>query len=446
MNLLGREYLEGIFRAAVASADPARLVREALRVDADGVSVTGMEGSASVRFTDVKKVFLVGGGKAGRAMGEAAMAALAGRVAAGAISVPPGEGGSAGRVRFVEAGHPVPDKGSREAAREIRSLLAGAGEKDLVVALLSGGGSSMISAPAEGVPPADKESVLRLLLRSGADIVELNTVRKHLSAVKGGLLARAARPARVLALLLSDVPGDDPSVVASGPFSPDPTTFEDAREVLARRCPGGRIPAAARAYIDSGIEGGAPETPKPGDPAFERVACVVVGSNRTALAAAAAEAEKVAAATVRVLPGFLRGESRECAREFVARLRQARSSLPPGGTVVLIAGGETTVTVRGGGKGGRNQEFALAAAIEMEGEGGMSLLCGGTDGIDGPTDAAGAVSDGSTCARTEALGCRPRERLEDNDAYRVFSALGDLVRTGRTGTNVADLAIGVAAS
>jgi glycerate-2-kinase len=279
------------------------------------------------------------------------------------------------------------------------------------------------------------------LLPSGAGIAEINTVRKHLSRVKGGRLARAAHPARVLALLLSDVPGDDPSVIASGPFSPDPTTYEDTMRILLRRriCAG--IPAAVRAHIESGALGTAPETPKPGDPAFERIVSAVIGSNRTALDAASEAARNGGAETVRLLPGFLRGEARECASAFVREMKETAGRIPAGGSAVLVAGGETTVTVRGKGVGGRCQEFALAAAIALDGEEGMAILCAGTDGADGPTDAAGAVADGATCARARAAGIRPAERLLDNDSHSFFRALSDLVRTGPTGTNVADIAL-----
>ena len=424
-----KERLLRYFRAAVVAADPARLVSSALRAVPD---------------RNARRIFLAGGGKAGRAMGEAALAVLGDRVASGVIAVPRGTGGAAGPARFVEAGHPLPDDGSRAAAREIRALLSGLREDDLVIALLSGGGSAMISAPADGISAEEKAEATRLLLSAGADIASLNAVRKHLSAVKGGLLARAARPAAVRALLLSDVPGDDPSVIASGPFSPDPTTYGDAAAVLARHRVLDAAPAAVRNRLSSGIAGRIPETPKAGDAAFDRVTCSIVGSNRTAMDAAGKAAEAEGAGTV-LLPGFLRGEARECARAFCARLREAAASLAPGRTVVLVAGGETTVRVRGGGTGGRSQEFALAAAMALAGRERMAVLAAGTDGVDGPTEAAGAFADGTSCARAAALGFLSGACLENNDSYPFFRALGDLVVTGPTGTNVADLAIGVAA-
>lgn len=439
-----RSLLTNLFLRAVASVDPARLVRGTLQRDPEGIALSGGGASSILPWSSVERIILVGGGKAGRPMAQAAASALEGKVAAGAIAVPKGEGGSLGAVRLIETGHPLPDEGSREAAQAMLDVVSRAGENDLVIALISGGGSAMISAPPEGVSSSDKEAVFRLLLRSGADITEFNTVRKHLSRVKGGRIARAAYPARVWALLLSDVPGDDPSVIASGPFSPDPTTYGDAMKVLVERKLYDAMPDAVRAHFEGGLAGRIPESPKPGDSVFRRVSLAVIGSNRVALDAAADAAREEVAGTVRVLPGFLRGEARECARAFVEELRKAEASAPQGRAVVLLAGGETTVTVRGKGKGGRNQEFALSAAVGMDGIPGMAVLSCGTDGIDGPTDAAGAYADGTTISRAAALGLSPEAHLERNDAYPFFQALSDLVVTGPTGTNVTDIAIGIA--
>lgn len=380
-------------------------------------------------------------------MGEAALAALGKRVAGGLIAVPRGTQGASGPVRFAAAGHPVPDIFSLAAAREILSLLERAGKGDLVVALVSGGGSAMLSAPVAGITMEEKAETFRLLLRAGADIASFNAVRKHLSEVKGGLLARAAQPATVWALLLSDVPGDDPSVIASGPFSPDPTTYADAIGVLERYGIFYAVPSPVRRHLAEGAAGALPETPKPDDPAFLGTTSALVGTNRTAMDAAAlrmARERDAGPTAIVLLPDFLRGEARECARSFCARLRKAAEALSPGHTVAMIAGGETTVNVRGSGKGGRNQEFALAAAVELAGEGAMAVLAAGTDGIDGPTDAAGAYVDGTTVARASSLGLDPGAHLSRNDAYPFFEVLGDLVVTGPTGTNVADLAIGLA--
>jgi glycerate-2-kinase len=283
-------------------------------------------------------------------------------------------------------------------------------------------------------------------MNAGADISEINAVRKHMSLVKGGRMARTAYPARVFALLLSDVPDDDPSVIASGPFSPDPATFKYAMEIIVKRGVLSRVPPPVCAYLESGISGAAPETPKHGDPAFNRVATNVIGSNLTALEAVSAVLKMRGIAKVRVLPGFLHGEARECARAFTAELRKTKDSVPAGDAAVLVAGGETAVTVPGDGKGGRCQEFSLSAAIEIEGRAGLAVLCAGTDGIDGPTEAAGAYADGSTCSRAAALGLDPRDFLGNNDSHSFFRRLSDLAITGPTGTNVADIAIGLAGS
>jgi len=440
-----KERLLRYFRAAVAAADPVRLTASALRRDGDSLTLSASGENPTVSLKAFRRILLAGGGKAGRPMGEAALSALGGRVASGVIAVPRGAGGTSGPLRFIEADHPVPDIRSFAAARENLALLESAGSGDLVIALMSGGGSAMISSPVEGVSAEEKTEVIRRLLAAGADIASLNTVRKHLSEVKGGLLARAAHPAAVWALLLSDVPGDDPSVIASGPFSPDPTTYADAIGVLERCGLLYASPAAVRHHLAAGASGTIPETPKPGDPVFDRVTCAVIGSNRTAMEAAARTAT-TDGEEVLLLPGFLHGEARECAKAFCSRLRAAAVALPPGRSVTLIAGGETTVRVRGSGKGGRSQEFALAAAIELAEEERIAVLAGGTDGVDGPTDAAGAYADGTTVARAGALGMSAPGHLENNDAYPLFHALGDLVVTGPTGTNVADLAIGFARS
>lgn len=433
------------FRAAVEAVDPARLVTSALRVEGDAVVLDVPGVRAAMPLSSLWKIYLVGAGKAGRAMGEAALAAVGKRVAGGVIAVPRGAEGQSGPVRFAAAGHPVPDIFSLTAAREILSLLEHAREGDLVIGLVSGGGSAMLSAPVPGITLEEKAETFRLLLRAGADIASFNTVRKHLSEVKGGLLARAAQPAITWALLLSDVPGDDPSVIASGPFSPDPTTYADAIGVFERYGIYYAVPSPVRRHLAEGAAGTLPETPKPDDPAFLGTTTALVGTNRTAMDAAALRLVRKRGAgptAIVLLPDFLCGEARECARSFCARLRKAAEALSPGHAIAIIAGGETTVDVRGSGKGGRNQEFALAAAVELAGEEAMAVLAAGTDGIDGPTDAAGAYADGTTVARASSLGLDPGAHLENNDAYPFFDALGDLLVTGPTGTNVADLAIG----
>lgn len=445
MNPLAREYLERIFHAAVAAVNPEMLVLSALQRERDGVSLRCGRVSATASWDEVRNVYVVGGGKATRKMGEAAARVLGDNVTAGILAVPKGAGGEWGPIGFLEAGYPIPDEGSREASRCIMALLSNAGEGDLVLALISGGGSSMLSAPPRGISVGEKERVLRLLLRSGAHIREVNTVRRHLSLVKGGQMAEVAHPARVWVLLLSNVPGDDPADVASGPFSPDPTTYRDALTILARHNILPNVPASVREHLEAGIAGEVPETLKPGAPVFEKVTAAIIGSNRTALEAATVVARKDREATVRTLPGFLRGEARVCGHAFVSEMRRVADRTSPGRTILLLAGGELMVTVTGKGKGGRCQEFALAAAIALDGTEGMGVLCGTTDGIDGVTDAAGAFAYGDSSARARTKGYSPRAHLDDNDSHTVLSVLNCLFRTGPTGTNVADIAVGVIA-
>lgn len=445
LNPLSKPYLERIFEAAVAAVNPEMLIRSTLQREEDGVCLRSGGVSGKARWDEVRGVYVVGGGKAARRMGEAACRVLGEKVTAGILAVPQGAGGSWGPVLFHEAGYPIPDEGSREVSRRTMELLSNAGEGDLVLALISGGGSSMLSAPPKGVSVGDKERVIRLLLRSGAHISEVNTVRRHLSLVKGGQMAEVARPARVWVLLLSDVPGNDPADVASGPFSPDPTTYRDALHVLARYRILAEIPGSVREHLQAGAAGDVPETLKPGDPAFERVTSSIVASNQTALEAASVAARSDREAMVRTLPGFLRGEARDCARAFVSEMEKLADRTSPGRTILVLAGGELTVTVAGKGKGGRCQEFALAAAIALDGREGMGVLCGTTDGVDGVTDAAGGFAYGNSCPRARTLGISPRAHLDDNNSYAVLSALNNLLQTGPTGTNVGDIAVGAIA-
>lgn len=445
MNPLAKPYLERIFQAAVAAVNPENLILSVLQREADEISLRCGRVSATARWDEVRNFYVVGGGKAARKMGEAAIRVLGDKVTTGILAVPKGTGGEWGPILFHEAGHPIPDDGSWEVSRRIMELLSNAGEGDLVLALISGGGSSMLSAPPKGVSVGDKERVIRFLLRSGANIREVNTVRRHLSLVKGGQMAEVARPARVWVLILSDVPGDDPADVASGPFSPDSTTYREALHVLARHGILPETPASVRERLDAGAAGEIPETLKPGAPAFERVTSAVVASNQTALEAAAVAAKSDRAAMVRTLPGFLRGEARDCGRAFVSEMEKIANRTPPGRTILLLAGGELTVTVTGKGRGGRCQEFALAASIALDGKEEMGVLCGTTDGIDGVTDAAGGFAYGNSCARARTLGISPRAHLDDNNSYALLSALHNLFHTGPTGTNVADIAVGVIA-
>jgi hydroxypyruvate reductase len=414
-----RDAVRAIWDAALAAGDVMPLVRSHLRLD--------------VRHD---RVFLLGAGKASGAMAAAAEDALGDRVAGGFVVVKDGYGVPLTRVEVVECGHPVPDARGLAASARLLDVARAAGERDLVLFLVSGGGSALTPAPAPPITLEEKQALTRLLLASGATIGELNAVRKHLSLFKGGQLARAAWPATVLTLALSDVIGDPLDVIASGPTAPDPTTFADALDVLARRGVAAKVPGSIMRRLEAGRAGDIEETPKPGDPIFDRVRNVVIGNNALVTDAAVATAERLGFRT-ELVTRELQGEARDVARDFVVR---ARRMIPPG---CLIAGGETTVTVRGQGRGGRCQEFALAAALELQASDRITVLAAGTDGTDGPTDATGAIVDATSVARGAAAGADARRALGDNDAYAFLRASGDLVVSGPTRTNLLDLYIAV---
>jgi hydroxypyruvate reductase len=374
----------------------------------------------------------IGCGKAGASLAPAAETILGDRVAAGFVVVKDGYRASTRVVEVVEAGHPVPDARGEAVARRVLELAASAGPDDLVLFLVSGGGSALTPAPVEGVTLAEKQVVTRLLLGAGATINELNAVRKHLSRLKGGQLARAAAPARVVTLALSDVVGDPLDVIASGPTAPDPTTYADALEVLARRGVLASVPRPVREHLEAGARGERAETPKTGDPMWERVENVVIGNNALVTEAALGEARRLGLRPL-LLTRQLQGEARDVGPDLVRRAR----ALPA--PACVIAAGETTVTVRGHGRGGRCQELALAAALEIGLNEPLTLLAAGTDGTDGPTDAAGALVDGATTRGDATAPGRARAALADNDSYSFLAAAGDLIVSGPTNTNLLDL-------
>ena len=336
------------------------------------------------------------------------------------------------RIEVVEASHPVPDAAGEVAARRILNKVKGLTADDLVICLVSGGGSSLLALPAAGLTLADKQAINRALLRSGADIHEMNCVRKHLSAIKGGRLGAAAAPATVVTLVISDVPGDDPSVIASGPTVPDATTLADARAVLARYC------IAAPPAVQAHLQDAAAETPKPGDARFRHTVTKVIAGPQASLEAAAMVARRAGFRPM-ILGDAIEGEALEVARVMAGIARQcALHGQPAQPPCVLISGGETTVTVRGYGRGGRNAEFLLGLAVALDGHPRIHAIACDTDGIDGTEDNAGALLGPDSLARARALGINARDRLVDNDGYAFFSALGDLVVTGPTLTNVND--------
>jgi glycerate 2-kinase len=359
------------------------------------------------------------------------------RITAGLINVKDGHVARLRRIELNQCGHPVPDARGVAGAERIAQMAAGAQPDDLVVCLISGGASALLPLPAAGITLEQKQATTRLLLACGADIHEINVIRKHISRIKGGQLARLAAPATVESLLLSDVIGDELDAIGSGPTAPDASTFAAAGEVLDKYGIRKRVPAAVKQRIERGQRGELPETPKPGDPIFGRVRNTVVGGNRPALAAAARHARSLGFRTL-VLSSEIQGETREIARMHAAIAREmVRSGQPAKAPACIVTGGETTVTLRGDGLGGRNQEFVLAAAIDIADLENVVVFSAGTDGSDGPTDAAGAVADGQTVRRNPDA----RRYLDENNSYRYFESLGDLVITGPTNTNVMDVRI-----
>lgn len=430
-----REDALACIHAAIDAVEPEGLVRGSFDEHPELLEVAG-------------SIHLAGIGKAGAAMARGAAGVLGERLAGGALIVPAGEEeGAPEGLDVFGGGHPVPNAEGLRGAERILALAESLGEDDLLLCVISGGGSALMTLPPDGVSLDDLRRTTQLLLEAGATIDELNAVRKHLDRLKGGRLARAAAPARVLALVLSDVVGDPLDVIASGPVSPDPTTYGDALAVLDRYDLRAKVPAAVRDHLERGERGEEPESPAPGDPIFDRVQAEIVGNNVLAARAAAAEAEKRGYAAM-ILTTTLTGEARDVGRDLAHRaVRAYREGTPATPPACLIAAGETTVTVTGKGKGGRNQEVALGVAIALhdlltEDERDHILIASaGTDGIDGPTDAAGALATGSTVTRATAQGHDATEALDNNDAYPYFQAIDALIQTGPTGTNVMDLAV-----
>ena len=425
-----------VFQAALAAADAGNAIRRHVWTRSRRLRA----GTVRLDLEDFDRVFVVGAGKAAIPMAAALEQMLGAAIAGGIVVTKHGHITSRlQRISVIEAGHPIPDDAGRKASRQIEELLRSLNARDLLLVVISGGASALLAAPAEPVALRDKQKTTDLLLRAGANIFELNAVRKHLSRLKGGRLAALAHPATVVSLLLSDVIGDAVDVIGSGPTAPDPSNFDDALDVLRKFDLLDRVPRVVREHLQCGAQGKIAETPKPGDPLFKTVHNLIVGSNRLALEAAAEEA-KARGYWPLVLSSTMQGETREVAQVHAQILREVVSSGNPiRQPACLLSGGETTVTVRGTGKGGRNQEFALAAALALDGLVGVLVLSGGTDGTDGPTDAAGAIATGETIARAIDLELHAKDHLSRNDSYPFFDALGDLIRTGPTGTNVMDV-------
>lgn len=424
-----------LVHAALAAVEPAQALKRQFRRNGDQLLVAGR----TYDLRRYRRIFVVGGGKAGAPMAQAIEEVLGDRITAGLLNVKYGYTAPTRVVELNQAGHPIPDEKGVAGAQRMADLVKDAGTGDLVIALISGGGSALMSLPVPGITLADKRRLTDALLRSGATINEMNTIRKHLSQIKGGGLARLAHPADVITLMLSDVVGSPLDVIASGPTVPDTTTFRDAWNVLESHGLVDDLPKSIAERLQAGMKGEVPETPKAGDPIFNSCHNVLIASNEIA-ARAAVDQAGAEGLNAMLLSTYVEGEAREVARVATAVAKEiVHSGNPVRSPACLILGGETTVTVKGRGLGGRNQELALSAAIHLAGLKDAMVVTLATDGSDGPTDAAGAIVDDETYRRACELGLDPQQFLADNDSYHFFQRLGDLVITGPTNTNVNDL-------
>jgi glycerate-2-kinase len=436
-----REIAIKALNAALEAVDPKVIIESKVKLKDNALKV----GALTFNLDEFRHIFVVGGGKACGSMAETLERVLGDRIKEGAVNVPYAcPSYQTRRVKLQRASHPIPDASGVEGVSHMLDLVSHAKENDLIICLLSGGGSSLMPQPLSGVSLEDKKKVTDALLKSGATINEINTVRKHISGFKGGWLAKKAYPATVVNLILSDVAGDPLDFIASGPTVPDTTTFRDASEILRHYGLWSRVPASVKNALVSGEKGKIPETPKAGDKAFEKVHNIVVGNNFTASVAAYDSFKKMGLHSV-LLTSCLEGQAREVGTMLSSMAKEvAASGNPVPKPAGIVAGGETTVTVVGEGRGGRNQEIALGASLKISGMDGVVIASISTDGVDGPTDAAGAIVDGRTMLRADKLKLNPRKFLAENDSYTFFSKLGDLVFTGPTGTNVCDVAVIVA--
>ena len=432
----GKALARGCFEAGIAGVRPDRLIRDSVRLEEGALDIGGQV----FDLCRIRRVFVVGAGKASGLMALALEEVLGDRLTGGAVAVKYGHAAPCRKVEIMEAAHPYPDQAGVDATRKIMRLCGEAGEGDLVLCVWSGGGSALLADAPEGGTLDDVMRLSKALVNSGAAIGEINAVRKHLSRVKGGQLARLAYPAQVVSLILSDVVGDPLDVIASGPTVPDPSTFGDALGVLRKYRLEAGTPPQLLEVLNGGVAGRIPETPKAGDPALARTVNRIIGSNRIALEAAGRYAQSQGVAA-RIVTDRLEGDTEAAAAEIVRAACEAQACKDGPKPVCLLFGGETTLQVTGGGLGGRNQHLALKAALLLRGREGIAVLAGGTDGTDGPTDMAGAVVDGNTCAEAERIGVDAGESLRAFDAYPFFKKIGGHVHTGPTLTNVMDMAV-----
>jgi len=426
-----------IFDAGLKAVDPIKAVKNHINRNGNTLRVQGIEYDVGA----YENIYVIGMGKAAASMAKAVEDILGDKLTAGIVNVKYGHTVPLNKIKINEAAHPVPDEAGLKGSQEIIELLKKTSEKDLVICLISGGGSALLPLPAGNLTLEDKQAVTKSLLECGADIHEINSIRKRISAVKGGRLAEHVYPSALISLILSDVIGDDLDVIASGPTVPDTHTFHDCRNIIQKYKLDQRVPKSVIEYIEKGCCGEIEDTPKSDSSVFERTQNAIVGSNILAVSAAKKKAEELGYNSL-VLSTFIHGETKEVAKVHTAIAKEIISSGNPlKKPACIISGGETTVTIEGKGLGGRNQEFVLAAALDIEGLNDVVMLSGGTDGNDGPTDAAGAIADGTTISRANDLGLDGYKYLCENDSYNFFKPLGDLLITGPTNTNVMDLRV-----
>ena len=424
-----------IFYSGVKAADPENAIQRSVKVTGSKLVVQ----DKVYNLARYDGVYVIGAGKAAAVMAQAVEARLGPWLNGGIVNVKYGHGIALKRIEVNEAGHPVPDDAGIRGADRMIQLLRETGEKDLVLFLVSGGGSALLPCPAEGLTLGDKQKVTQLLLGCGATIHEINAVRKHLSLIKGGQMARLAHPSTLISLILSDVIGDDIDCIASGPTAPDKSTFNDCIRIIENHGIRHRMPLTVMAILERGKRGELEETPKENDAVFNKTHNVIIGNNLLALDSARQKSDELGYHSI-ILSSSFQGETKDAAKVHSALAKEILTTdHPVSRPACVISGGETTVIIKGNGLGGRNQEFALAAAMDIDGLEPVVILSGGTDGTDGPTDAAGALADGRTIARARETGMDANTYLDRNDSYHFFQTLGDLLVTGPTHTNVMDL-------
>jgi len=424
-----------IFRFSLKAVDPFYAIKKQVKLVEDTLWVAGR----LHHLKDIRRILVIGAGKASAPMAQAIEKILGSRIHKGIVVTKHGYVAPLKKIQLVEGGHPLPDKGGIEGTKRILRLISNLDQNDLIICLISGGGSALLVSPSPGISLKDIKELTDQLLRCGANIKEINTIRKHISQVKGGRLAQLAYPAYVMTLILSDVIGSKIDSIASGPTAPDTTTFSDCLKIIQKYRLKDEIPPSIHDRLKKGAQGKIKETPKPGDPIFKKVRNFIIGSNSSALKAAKQKAEELGLNAM-ILPRPVYGDTRRAALRHANLAKMIRETgdpvFPP---ACLISGGETTVKVSGKGLGGRNQEFVLVGATKIAGLENIVMLSAGTDGTDGPTDAAGAICDGKTIKRAPQKGLDPKQYLDNNDSYHFFQKLGDLLKTGPTNTNVMDI-------